>query len=80
MLCAITFESSNTVIMKIQVTETSGATFTSYAPYESTVEEMIGYGHKITDLDIEYLKKGHSVSIISYNRVGTRTKRILKAI
>jgi hypothetical protein len=66
--------------MKIQVTETSGATFTSYAPYESTVEEMIAAGHTITMSDEKKLADGGLVVLISYNRVGTRTKRTLKAI
>jgi hypothetical protein len=65
--------------IKIRVTEISGATFTS-STFESTIEEMVSGGHKITPEDIEKLHTGNSVTLVSYNRVGTPTKRTLRAI
>ena len=66
--------------MKLSVTETSGATFTSYKPYETTIEEMIAAGHAITMSDEHKLANGGIVVLVSYNRVGTATKRVLRKI
>jgi hypothetical protein len=65
------------VTFPIVVSETSGATFTS-SSYDSTVEEMIGFGYEITDEMIADLEAGKLVSVYSYNMVGTATRRTLR--
>ena len=62
--------------MKVLITEVSGATFTSYQPYEAIAEEC----SFLTPVDLEYLAKGKTVHVVTYNRVGTRTKRIVKPV
>ena len=65
---------------KVKVTETSGATFTSYAPYETTTAALIEAGHSITEEDLAKLGRGEIIVLTSYNLAGTATKRVLRAI
>jgi hypothetical protein len=65
--------------IKVKVTETSGATFTSYN-FETTVQKLIDGGHVITDEQVQALLNGERVTLYTYNLVGTRTAKTLKAI
>ena len=64
--------------MKLEAQRTSGATFTSELPLQTTLQELIGSGWKIDDEQVKRLEAGETVALFTYNLAGTPSKLTLK--
>lgn len=53
--------------VKIKVTETSRSTYTSYEPYETTIDSLISGGWKFTTHEIDSIMNGKVIALYSPN-------------